>query len=239
MDTQLQKEIEAVLFASGKFIEVTQIAELLNAAPSKVRTGCTELQKRLESADSALQVIDEDDAFKLHVRDKYLDIVSRVVADTEVSGPVMETLAIVAWRSPIIQSEVVELRGSNAYDHIKELMERGFLVREPEGRSYKLRITEKFFDYFDVEGRNDIKEVFKEVEEAHRKKEMELELQHKRVEAKLAESEEPSDEEEQQTLSDKKVDIEDLDAFLEKAQKARKEMADDLQEHLPKKDSEE
>jgi hypothetical protein len=130
----------------------------------------------------------------------------------------------------------VEIRGSNAYDHVKELMERGFLVREPEGRSYKLRITEKFFDYFDVEGRDDIKEVFKEVEEAHRKKEMELELQHKRVEAKLAEDEEPEDED-QQTLPDKKVNIDDLDSVLEKSKKAREQMAGDLEKE--KKQSEE
>lgn len=205
-------------------MEVTNIAELLEIAPSAARKACKQLQEVYEQQAGALVVIQEDDAFKLHVRDSFLDIVSRVVANTEVSGPVMETLAVIAWRSPVLQSEVVEVRGSNTYDHVKELQERGFIVKEPEGRSYKLRITKKFFAYFDVEGRDDIKEVFKEVEEAHRKKEMELELAAKRVEKELSEQEETQEE----VLPDRAVDLESLDSVLDKSRKAREEMAEDL-----------
>ena len=237
MAANTKQEIEAVLFASGRFLEVTHIAEILESSPSAVRKFAEQLRKEYEQREGSLQIIKEEDAYKLHVRDEFLDVVSRIIADTEVSGPVMETLAVISWRSPVLQSEVVETRGSNAYDHIKELLERGFVTREPEGRSYRLRITEKFFEYFDVEGRDDIKEVFKEVEEAHRKKEMELELRAKRIE-KDQEQEESQDEK-QKVLETGKASIDELESVLEKSRKARKEMAGDLAEHTKKPQQEE
>ena len=233
MDPELIKQVEAVLFASGKFVDATHIALLMDANPKNVQRALEALQNNYASEGSALRVVEEDGAWKLHVRDEYLDLVSRVVSDTEVSGPVLETLAIIAWRSPVLQAEVVDIRGSNTYEHVKELVERGFVVKEPKGRTYQLRITDKFFDYFDIEGRDDIRKVFKEVEEEHRRKEMELELEQKRLAEAIKKAEGGGpvvvDEKAEPVTSDKKVAIEDLDELIEKSAKRRKEMEEEIQ----------
>lgn len=244
MDPELTRKVEAVLFASGRFMDATHIASLIEANEKNVVRALEVLQENFASAGSALRVVEEDGAWKIHVRDEYLELVSRVVSDTEISGPVLETLAVIAWRTPILQAEVVDIRGSNAYEHVKELVERSFVVKEPQGRTYQLRITDKFFHYFDIEGRDDIRKVFKEVEEEHRKKEMELELEQKRLEQAMRKAEQGTpavvDTEEEPVkapASEKKVEIDNLDAVLEKAARHREEM--DVELKAAKKETEE
>ncbi len=252
MDARLEKEVEAVLFASGRFMDTTHIAQLLEKDGKKVRAALEALQKRYATEDSALRVVEDEGAWKLHVKDEYLDLVSKIVSDTEVSGPVLETLAVIAWRSPMLQSDLIAIRGSGAYEHVKELVERGFVAKEPQGRSYQLRITDKFFEYFDIEGREDIRKVFREVEEAHRQKEMEIELSQKRLEKKLADPQEeegavdvdePETSETEATGRElskkgaklrKKVAVEDLEKVLEKSQKTRERIAKEMEDMRPK-----
>jgi hypothetical protein len=59
-------------------------------------------------------------------------------------------LAIIAWKSPVVQSEIVRIRSTKAYDHIEELLTKGFIMREKSGRSYLIKLTPKFFEYFDI-----------------------------------------------------------------------------------------
>ena len=51
-----------------------------------------------------------------------------------------------------LQSDLILLRGSGAYDHIKELLSKNFIVKrkQKDGRSYWLSLSEKFFQTFAV-----------------------------------------------------------------------------------------
>jgi segregation and condensation protein B len=68
----------------------------------------------------------------------------------DLSTASLRTLATVALKKRILQSELVDLRGSGAYDHIKELIERGFIERkrQSDGRSFWISLTEKFHRTF-------------------------------------------------------------------------------------------
>jgi segregation and condensation protein B len=65
----------------------------------------------------------------------------------------LRTLAAIALQSPITQTEVVNLRGSGAYQHIQELVELGFVSkrRQADSRSSLLSVTTKFHQYFQLE----------------------------------------------------------------------------------------
>ncbi len=238
MDPKLSQKIEAVLFASGRFMDESRIAELAGVHVKNAHRALEALQESYAQSGSALQIIEEDNAWKLHVRDEFLELVSRVVSDTEVSGPVLETLAIIAWRSPVLQSKVVDIRGSNAYEHIKELVERGFITKDPEGRSYRLKVTEKFFEYFDIEGREDIRKVFKEVEERHRKEQSENELEQKRLQKALKEVEKGkvSVVDIKDNKDGERPSIDDLDKVLTKSKKAREILYEEIKESKPKEE---
>ena len=59
---------------------------------------------------------------------------------------------LIAIQKKILQSDLILLRGSGAYDHIKELLEKKFIVKrkQKDGRSYWLSLSEKFFQTFAV-----------------------------------------------------------------------------------------
>jgi segregation and condensation protein B len=65
----------------------------------------------------------------------------------------LRTLAAIALKGSISQPDLVELRGSGAYQHVQELVELGFVRkwRQSDGRSYWLQVTDKFYQYFQVD----------------------------------------------------------------------------------------
>ena len=83
-------------------------------------------------------------------KEKYLALIQNIVTETELDKSLMETLAVIAWKYPILQADVIRLRNNKAYDHLRELEEAGFIAREKKGRTRTIRLTPKFFEYFDL-----------------------------------------------------------------------------------------
>lgn len=157
------KKIEALLFASGRYLSEEQISEMTQIPKNKVKKALSELVKHYEEIDSALKTFEEDGYWKMNPKEEFSEIVQRVVSEAELPKPVMETLAVIAYKNPILQSELKDIRGSGIYDHVQLLEDKGYVVKERFGRTYKLKLTEKFFEYFDVDGEKDIRALFKDV----------------------------------------------------------------------------
>lgn len=148
---KLKQQVEAVLFAVGKEISVQKIGSLTGAEIAAVEDELKALQEEYAAREHSLQLLKRDDGmWKLTVRDEFVPLVSSIVESTELDGALMQTLAVIAWKYPIVQSEIVKLRGSSAYEHMRELVEQGFILKERFGRTYKVRLTKKFFQYFDL-----------------------------------------------------------------------------------------
>jgi segregation and condensation protein B len=58
---------------------------------------------------------------------------------------------MIAYHQPVVQSDLVDMRGNSAYDHIRDLKERGLVKAEPHGRTRLLSTTPLFADYFGLE----------------------------------------------------------------------------------------
>ncbi|MBU0469911.1 MAG: SMC-Scp complex subunit ScpB [Nanoarchaeota archaeon] len=147
---QNEKKVEAVLFAVGKEITSERISSLCSLSIEEVNSIMKKLQEEYGQRDHSLQIVEKEDGWKLTVRDSFVPLVSSIVSSTELDRPLMETLAVIAWRYPIIQSDVIKLRSQAAYDHMKQLEEQGFIAKERFGRTYKIKLTKKFFNYFDL-----------------------------------------------------------------------------------------
>lgn len=158
-----QNKVEAVLFASGRAMEEDYIKELTGLKPKEVSKALQTLQEDYEKHKGALFIWNEGTRWKINVREDYSELIKNLASETELARPVMATLALIAYRSPILQSEVIKSRGEGAYAHIAELVDKEFVSKEKFGRSYKLKVAEKFYNYFDVEGDSDIRDAFKDV----------------------------------------------------------------------------
>jgi segregation and condensation protein B len=153
-------KVEAVLFASGKAMSEEHIKELTELKPKETRQALEALQKAYDERAGAVFIWNEGDKWKINVKEEYIMLVKTLAAETELERAVLETLAIIAYRSPILQSDVIRVRGGGAYEYISELVDKGFVTKEKEGRSFKLKITDKFYNYFDVAGDGEIRDIF-------------------------------------------------------------------------------
>ena len=152
----LKSRIEAVLFVTGRAVELKEIAEILNAEETEVEEAILELIMDYSARDGALE-IDDENGYILQVKDEYMDIVEKL-CPVDISTAVLKTLTVIYLKQPIRQSELKELRGSTAYDHVQELLEKGLISRKKDknGRSYNLKTTPKFTEYFKIKGNAEI-----------------------------------------------------------------------------------
>lgn len=157
-----KSKTEAVLFSVGNRISLEEIAKLCNLDEKKALQLLRDLQADYHNHDGALMIIEEGAYWKISVREPYLPLVQSIVAETELSKTVMETLAVIAWKAPILQSDVIRVRTNKAYDHISELEEAGFITRSRHGRTRLIKLTDKFFQYFDLSSKDDVKDKFKD-----------------------------------------------------------------------------
>ena len=149
---QLKSRIEAVLFVTAKVLQVNDIAEILEETPENVEEALLELIMDYASRDGALE-IDDENGYILQVKSEHMDIVEKL-CPAEISGAILKTLTIIALKEPIRQSTLKEMRGASTYEHVNELVKKGFVKRtkDKNGRSFNLHTTPKFQEYFQLQG---------------------------------------------------------------------------------------
>jgi len=149
-DNEMMHRVEALLFAINRYLTVDEIAKICDLTIRNTRKAMKLLKSELEKRTTPVVLIESDNAYKLSVNQQYAHIVHKVVSQTELNKGMIETLAVIAWKNPIEQCEVVRLRHNKAYEHLAELDDKGFITRTPSGRTKIIKLTNKFFDYFDV-----------------------------------------------------------------------------------------
>ncbi len=177
---ELKLKVESLLFAGSRNFEIDELSRLTKADPKDVKKAISELNKDYSERQTSIMLVEENNTYKFNVKDDYVLLVSNIVTETELSRTVMETLAVIAFKHPILQSELIKIRTNKAYDHLSELEQAGYIQREKTGRTKKIKLTQKFFDYFDLppEKLKNAFENYKAVEEAIEEKEIESRRMH-------------------------------------------------------------
>ena len=150
---QLKSRIEAVLFTTAQALSVHDIAEILEEDNDEVvEEALLELIMDYSSRDGALE-IDDENGYILQVKEEHMDIVEKL-CPVELKPAVLRTLSVIALKEPIRQKKLKELRGSNAYEQDQKLDEKGLIskTKDKNGRSYNLKTTPKFAEYFKLKG---------------------------------------------------------------------------------------
>ncbi len=147
----LPAKIEAILYLKGRPTSSKEMAELLCKDVSEVNKALWELKAGYAQRDTALEIKEDKDYYCLELRQGLGELVQDLLP-SDLSIATLRTLATVALKKKILQSDLVDLRGSGAYDHIKELVDKNFVERrrQKDGRSYWLTLSEKFHQTFSV-----------------------------------------------------------------------------------------
>ncbi len=149
---QLKTRIEAVLFTTAKALSPKEIGEILEVEEEKIEEALLELIMDYSSRDGALE-IDDENGYILQVKEEHMDIVEKL-CPVDLKPAVLRTLSVIALKEPIRQTELKDLRGSNVYEHVQELLDKGLISRnrDKNGRSFNLKTTPKFAEYFKLKG---------------------------------------------------------------------------------------
>jgi segregation and condensation protein B len=143
--------IEAILYLKGRPLKLGELAEIAGIGREEAELGLMALIADYAHRDTALEIVQESGRYSLQLRSSLADLVQNLLP-VDLSTASLRTLATIALKKRILQSELVELRGSGAYDHIKELLAQNFIERkrQSDGRSYWLTLSEKFHRTFAV-----------------------------------------------------------------------------------------
>jgi segregation and condensation protein B len=102
-----------------------------------------------KNRETALEILElEDKRFVLQLKGEYSPQVQRLAIRPLLSKGPLKTLSYIAYRQPVLQSQVVDVRGHHAYGHLRQLESMSLISRERVGRTRLLRTTGFFADYF-------------------------------------------------------------------------------------------
>ncbi len=149
---RLASKLEAILYLKGQPLPVTKLVEYAARSRSEVEDGLIELMAEYAHRDTALEIVETPDGYCMQLREEFQDLVHSLVP-VDVGLGALRTLAAIALKGPLTLTALVELRGSGAYQHVPELVEMGFVKkrRKAETRSSWLQVTNKFYQYFQVD----------------------------------------------------------------------------------------
>ena len=141
--SNLKYKLEALLFSSARSMKIDELASLTKAGPEEIRETLVQLKADYEKRDSSIILIDEGDSFKLNIKSEHIQVIQQIVTETELSKTLMETLAVIAFKYPIKQSDLIKIRTNKAYDHLTQLEQMGYIIRQKFGRSKLIKLTPK------------------------------------------------------------------------------------------------
>ncbi len=185
----LKHKIESLLFSAARRLTIEEIKKHARANEEDIYKCLKDYQKELEEKGGSIQLIQEGDTWQLTVREQYIPVIKKIVTQTEMPKTIVETLAVVAYKAPVLQSFVIKLRTNKGYRHLEYLEKEGFITREKKGRTKLIKLTPKFYDYFNLDPRQ-LREALKPKIQPYGKKEPEKPKEEKKDEKTVKMTEE-------------------------------------------------
>jgi segregation and condensation protein B len=142
--------LEAALYVAGRPLNLNELCSVLNTRSKKKTKRYTKtLIQEYAARNGALEILElKDDRYVLQLKADFTPLVKKLVNRPLLSSGPLKTLSYIAYRQPISQKRVIEVRGQHAYGHVKLLRDMGLVAAERAGRSMTLRTTDYFADYF-------------------------------------------------------------------------------------------
>lgn len=156
-ENRLKLIIEALLFTSEKPLSARDLRNCLpEETAADIKQALKELQTDYDEMGRSIALKEVAQGFQLRTRSEYAPYILQMlkVSPTKLSQAAMETLAIIAYKQPILRQEVERLRGVDVGGIVRTLMEKGLVKimgrKELPGRPLIYGTTKKFLEVFDL-----------------------------------------------------------------------------------------
>jgi segregation and condensation protein B len=141
--------LEAGLYVAGRPLDLKTLANVVGTrSKKKIRKLARTLVENYRNRDTAIEVLElEGERFVMQLKADYTGNVRKLATRPLLSAGPLKTLSYIAFRQPIPQIQVIDVRGHHSYGHLRELEEMDLIVREGIGRKKMIKTTEYFADF--------------------------------------------------------------------------------------------
>jgi segregation and condensation protein B len=173
MDTQvdIKNIIESLLFVAEDPLTIDSIKKVLDSTDSNaIRNVLNELSSEYEARKGGFFLREVAGGYQIRTRSEYSQWIRRLLRPNplRLSNAALETLAIVAYKQPVIRSDIEHLRGVDCGGILRMLLERKLIRvvgrKEIPGRPMIYTTTKKFLELFELKDLKDLPSP-KEIEE--------------------------------------------------------------------------
>jgi segregation and condensation protein B len=142
--------LEAALYVAGRPLDINELCQVIGSrSKKKVQKYADTLMQEYASRNTALEILAlKDERYVLQVKAEFTPLIKKLVNRPLLSSGPLKTLSYIAYRQPVSQKRVIDVRGQHAYGHVKLLKDMGLITAERSGRTMALKTTDYFADYF-------------------------------------------------------------------------------------------
>jgi len=147
-------KIESALYSAGRPLSVEDLIRASGTeSRSKTLALLDSIMKKTKNAFKSIEiVILPDGNYVFQLKPEYSSSVRRYASKPILSKATQKTLSYIAFEQPVSSKQLVEIRGSGVYVHLKELRQLDFIENQNIGRMKIYSTTEKFQKYFGISG---------------------------------------------------------------------------------------
>ena len=158
--------VEAMLFASGRSVELSRIAAVLEMTPEDAAALLSMAQARYEQEDRGIRILELDGSYQLVTKKEYYDTLIRLEISAKkpnLTDVQIETLAIIAYKQPVTRLAIEQIRGVKSDHAIGRLIDYGLVEEkgrlDQPGKPVLLGTTEAFLRNFGLRNTEDLPEI--------------------------------------------------------------------------------
>jgi segregation and condensation protein B len=167
IEATLETVVESVLFASDEPLTPKRLVDIVEAGSVKrVRECVKTLNKKYRAGGFSFRIEKISGGFQMMTLPAFNPWISKLIkvrSDNKLTPAALETLAIVAYKQPIIRADVEAIRGVASGEVLRNLMYKGMvkIVGRAEilGRPMLYGTTKKFLDAFGLNNLKDLPKI--------------------------------------------------------------------------------
>ncbi|MBN2457350.1 MAG: SMC-Scp complex subunit ScpB [Sedimentisphaerales bacterium] len=158
--------LEAVLFASDESLTTARLADIVGIGAKQLRQYIKGLNEKYEANNHAFRIEQIAGGYQmltLSAYNQWLNKLLRVRSDSRLSAAALETLAVIAYKQPIIRADIEAIRGVSSGEIVRNLIYKGLVKiigrAEVLGRPMLYGTTKKFLEVFGLNSLKDLPKV--------------------------------------------------------------------------------
>ena len=155
--------IEAILFAAGREVKITELMSALEASSEEVITLVESMKEDYKNENRGLQIVNVGEAYQLCTKQEYYEYLYTIFDKRNkpnLSQAAIETLAIIAYNPKITRAEIEAIRGVNSDGTIYKLLDYNLIEEtgklDAPGRPCTYGVTSEFLRIFGFNNLNEL-----------------------------------------------------------------------------------